>query len=63
MVEFDNGVTIVVPVVEDNADVSFISNINLVGTNINNSNDGTLVENDVEKGLQVQYKVELICIR
>ena len=47
--EVDNDAATAAYAVEDNGDVSFLSNLNLIGTNINN-NDGALIENDIEEG-------------
>ena len=39
-------------IAEENCGIGLVSNLNLVGTNISNSNNGTISESFVEEGLQ-----------
>ena len=54
-----NDSAVVAPISEDNGDVIFLSNINLIETNINNNNSRSLAENNIEEGLQTESEVEL----
>ena len=60
--EVDDGaapVAPVAPVEEEDADISFLANLQLIASTINNNNDNTATENDIEEELQTQCEVEL----
>ena len=58
-VDNDNDAAPVAPIEEENTDISFLANLHLIGSNINNNNNNTTTENDIEEGLQTQCEVEL----
>ena len=57
--EVDNDAGASSPIAEGNDDISFLSNLNLIGTKINYNNSGTLIENDIEEGLHAKCEADL----